>query len=144
MLRNILPFYDSVGVSRSKYAHKHYAENCNVEVTDKISLSDSLFLAKSSINDLFKDLLQEKRGFKYNLVTTITSKRWNNATNTYDINTIYLRSNAITVTNQRFNLSSENEEIKHKLEIWTGQGSGLIINKIEDINIDIANYGSRY
>ena len=144
MLQNILPFYDSVGVSRSKYAHKHYAENYNVEVTDKISLSDSLFLAKSSINDLFKDLLQEKRGFKYNLVTTITSKRWNNATNTYDINTIYLRSNAITVTNQRFNLSSENEEIKHKLEIWTGQGSGLIINKIEDINIDIANYGSRY
>ena len=45
------------------------------------SLSDSLFLAKSSIVDLFKDLLQEKRGFKYILVTTITLKIWNNATN---------------------------------------------------------------
>ena len=32
-----------------------------VEVADRISLSDSLFLVKSSIIDLFKDLLQKKR-----------------------------------------------------------------------------------
>ena len=117
MLRNILPFYDSVGVSRSKYAHKHYAENCNVEVTDKISLSDSLFLAKSSINDLFKDLLQEERRFKYILLALITLKRWNNAINRYDVETIYLRSEAITVTNQRFNLDKAYEELKNKLDI---------------------------
>ena len=40
----------------------------------------SLFLAKSSIIDLFKDLLQEKRGFEYVLSTKITLKIWNNAT----------------------------------------------------------------
>ena len=38
--------------------------------------------------------------------------------------------------------------MKHKLDIWTGLGSGWIIDKIEDINIDIANYdplaGSSY
>ena len=148
MLRNILPFYDSVGVSRSKYAHKHYAENCNVEVTDKISLSDSLFLAKSSINDLFKDLLQEKRRFKYILLALITLKRWNNAVNRYYVETIYLRSEAITVTNQRFNLDKAYEELKNKLDIQIGQGSGWIVDKIEDIHIDIANYeplaGSTY
>ena len=33
----------------------------NVEVVHRESLSDSLFLAKCSIIDLFKDLLQEKR-----------------------------------------------------------------------------------
>ena len=117
MLQNILPFYDSVGVSRSKYAHKHYAENYNVEVTDKISLSDSLFLAKSSINDLFKDLLQEERRFKYILLALITLKRWNNAINRYDVETIYLRSEAITATNQRFNLDKAYEELKNKLDI---------------------------
>ena len=40
------------------------------------------------------------------------------------------------------------EEIKHRLDIWTGLGFGWIIDKIEDINIDIANYdplaGSSY
>ena len=63
VLSNILPFYDNVEISRSKY----YAETYDVEVIDNTSLDDSLFLAKRSINDLFRDLLREKRGFKYNL-----------------------------------------------------------------------------
>ena len=42
-----------------------------------------------------KDLSQEKRGFKNNLLATITLKRWNNAINRYDIETVYLRSEAI-------------------------------------------------
>ena len=89
ILQNILPFYNKVGISRRERAYKRYIETYNVEVVDRISLNDSLFLAKSSIVDLFKDLLKEKRGFKYNLMTTITLKVWNNTTNTYDIKTVY-------------------------------------------------------
>ena len=74
ILKNTLPLYDTVGISRSQYAHKGYTETYNVEVADRISLSDSFFFAKSSIIYLFKDLLQEKRGFKYVLSTTITLK----------------------------------------------------------------------
>ena len=111
-------------------------------------MGDSSFLAKKSSNNLFKNLLTEKRGFKYNLGTVATLKRWNNATNSYDIETIHIKTKAITVTNQRFNLNSAYEELKHRLDIWTGLGSGWIIDKIEDINIDIANYdplsGSSY
>ena len=51
LLESILPFYDTVRISRRKLALKYYAETYDVEVTDKISLSDSLFLAKSSINN---------------------------------------------------------------------------------------------
>ena len=53
--------YDTVRISRVERAFKGYIETYNVEVADRISLSDSLFLAKSSIVDLFKDLLQNKR-----------------------------------------------------------------------------------
>ena len=60
ILRNILPFYHSVGISRKQQALRGYAETYEVEVVDKISLSDSLFLAKSSIIDLFSDLLEKK------------------------------------------------------------------------------------
>ena len=149
ILQNILPFYDSVGIFRREYAHRGAAETYNVEAVDRISLSDSLFLATSSINDLFRDLLKEKRGFKYNLKTSVTLKRWNNATNSYDIITRHLRINdPITVINQRFNLNSAYEELKHKLDIWTGEGSGWIIDNIEAIFIDISNYdtlaGSSY
>ena len=122
ILRNILPLYDSVGISKREGAFRGYAETYNVEVTDRKSLSDSLFLAKSSIIDLFSDLLEEKRGFKYVLSATITLKRWNNVINRFDIETIYINSEAVTETNQRFNLSTTYEKLKNILDIWTGQG----------------------
>ena len=122
ILQNVLPFFDSVGISRREHAHKYYAETYDVEVIDNTSLDDSLFLAKRSINDLFRDSLREKRGFKYTLLATITLKRWNNAINRYDIETIYIRSEAIIVTNQRFNLNKAYEKLKHLLDIWTGLG----------------------
>ena len=58
ILENILPFFDSVAISRREHSHKGYAESYDVEVTDRISLADSLFLPKSSINDLFRNLLR--------------------------------------------------------------------------------------
>ena len=105
-------------------------------------------MAKSSIIDQFSDLLAEEKGFKYVLSATITLKRWNNAINRFDIERIYINSEAVTVTNQRFNLSTSYEKLKNILDIWTGQGSGWIVNKIEDIHIKICNYdplsGSSY
>ena len=75
-------------------------------------------------------------------------KIWNNANNTDDIETKHNKAKAITVINQRFNLNSAYEELKHRLYIWIGEFSGWIIDKIEDMNIDIANYdplaGSSY
>ena len=49
ILKNILPYYETVGISRKQHAFRSYAEAYEVEVVDKMSLSDSLFLAKSSI-----------------------------------------------------------------------------------------------
>ena len=148
ILENILPFYDSVGILRREHAHRYCAKTYIVEVIDNKNLDDSIFLSKSSINNLFRDLLREKRGFKYNLLSIITLKRWNNEINTYDIETIHIKTKAITVTNQRFNLNSAYEELKHRLDIWTGLGSGWIIDSIEAIFIDMANYdqlaGSSY
>ena len=53
ILRNILPLYDSVGISKRERAFKNYTETYEVEVVDRISLSDSLHLAKSSVIDFF-------------------------------------------------------------------------------------------
>ena len=72
----------------------------------------------------------------------------NNSTNTYDIKTIPLKGKAITVINQKFNLNSAYKEFKHTLDIWTGEGSGWIVDRIKDMYIDISNYeplaGSSY
>ena len=55
IIKYILPLYDAVGISKRQIAFTCFVETYNVEVADKISLSDLLFLAKSSIIDLFKD-----------------------------------------------------------------------------------------
>ena len=60
ILKNLLPYYETVGISRKQHAFRSYAEIYGVEVVDKTSLSDSLFLAKSSIIELFSDLLRKK------------------------------------------------------------------------------------
>ena len=60
-------------------------------------------------------------------------------TNSYDIETITLKAKAITVINQRFNLNSAYEELKHRLDIWTGEGSAWVVDRKEDLYIDIAH-----
>ena len=127
-----MPFYDSIGISRIQHAFRNYAETYGVEVVNKISLSDTLFL-KSSIMNLFKDLLKEKRGFKYILSVRVTLKRWNNETNTYDIDTIFHNSDTVTVTSDRFDLGTAYEILKHRLNSYSGEGSEWIIDEIEDI-----------
>ena len=131
ILKNILSFY--VGISRKQHAFRNCVETYDVEVFGRINLSDSLFLAKNSIVDLFKDLLKEKRSFKYILSVRVTLKRWNNETNTYDIDTFFRNSDSITVTKKRFDLSTGYETLKHRLSIYSGDSSGWIIDKIEDI-----------
>ena len=148
ILSNIPPFFDTAGISRKRYAFRNYAGTYEVEVIDTKSLDDSLFLSKRSIKIFFKDLLEEKGGFKYILSTRVSFKKWNNATNTYDIDTIYCNSDPITVTNQRFNLNSAYETSKHRVEFYSNEGLGWIIDKIENIWINISNYdplaGSSY
>ena len=72
----------------------------------------------------------------------------NNASNIFNFETIYINSEAVTVTNQRFNLGTSCEKLKNILNIWAGQGLGWIIDEIENIWINIYNYdplaGSSY
>ena len=71
----VLPFYDDVRILRKRRAFKNYAETYEVETIDNKSLSGLLVLSKSSIKNIFNDLLREKRGFKYILGTKIILKK---------------------------------------------------------------------
>ena len=75
ILQNILPFPETVGISRRERAFKGSAEAYDVEVIDNKSLGDSLFLAKRSMIDFLKYLLEEKRGFQYSLSAIVTFKK---------------------------------------------------------------------
>ena len=62
ILSNVLQCFDSAGILRKQHAFRN-AGTYQVEVMNSKSLDDSLFLAKRSIDDLFRDLLEENREF---------------------------------------------------------------------------------
>ena len=98
------------------------------------------FQQKEVLMTFLKIYQKKKEVFKYILSVKVTLKRWNNATNTYDIDSIFRNSDAITVANQRFNLNTSYETLKHGLSVYSSEGSGWIIAKIENIWINISNY----
>ena len=55
---------------------------------------------------------------------------------------IYLRSDAIIVTNTRFYLNDAFTKIYNLLDVWQGEGSGWSIDTIQDIHINISDYDS--
>ena len=92
ILENILPFFEDIGIAKRERAFRGSAE------------TDSLYLAKGSIINFLEDKLQEKRGFKYSTLAVVTLKKWNAEINAWEFQNISIRSDAITVTNQRFKL----------------------------------------
>ena len=96
-------------------------------------------MSKNSIKNLFDELLRERRGFKYRISVTITLKKQIND-NEFDPRTLYFNSLVKTVINQRYRFNDLFEEILNLLDIWINEGSGWVINKIERLYINVANY----
>ena len=63
-----LPFYDELGSSK---AFKRYARSYKKELIDSKDPLALLEPSKSSIEDLFKDFLNEMKGFKYQITVTV-------------------------------------------------------------------------
>ena len=98
-------------------------------------------VSKNSIKNLFDELLREKRGFKYIIEVKITPKKRIND-NKFLPKTLYFKSLNKTVINQRYRLNDSFEEILNQLDIWINEGSGWVIDKIEGLYINVANYES--
>ena len=101
-------------------------------------------VTRNVIKNLFDELLREKRGFKYTIsVKTTLKKRIND--NDFDLKTLYFTS---LIINRRYHLNDSFEEILNLLDIWINGGSGWIIDKIEGLYTNVANYkplsGSSY
>ena len=133
------PINDDINILRNERALRGYAETYKVEIINNKNLSDSLSVSKNSIKNLFDELLREKRGFKYIISVKITLKKWIND-NEFETKTVYLNSPAKTVINRGYYLNESFEEILNKLDIWINEGSGWVIDTIEGLYINAANY----
>ena len=81
-LRNIdllskLPFYEKLKVTKTNHTFRGYTMSCKVETIEKKDQIKQLEPSKSSIKDLFSELLNETKGFKYQIALKFMLKNTN-------------------------------------------------------------------
>ena len=69
-----LPFYEELSVIKTDHAFKRYAMSYKVKLVEKKDPLIQLEASKSSIKDLFNDLLDETKGFKYQITLKVELK----------------------------------------------------------------------
>ena len=62
-----LPFYEELNLIKTNHAFRGYAMSYKIEIVERKDPILQLEASKSSIKDLFSDLLNETKGFKYRL-----------------------------------------------------------------------------
>ena len=72
-----LPFNEQLSIIKTNQAFKGYAMSNKVEIIKKKDLILQLEASKSSIKDLFSNLLNETKGFKYHITVKVLLKNTN-------------------------------------------------------------------
>ena len=62
-----LPFYEELNAIKTNHAFRGYTMRYNVEIIEKKDPIKELEASKSTIKDLFSNLLNETKGFKYQI-----------------------------------------------------------------------------
>ena len=143
-----LPFYDELGIAKSKNVFSSYAQNYKIEILDTIDVKIQLKASEIVIKEFFKDLLIEFKGFKYQITLTILlSKVKNNSETKYS--PAYFNSLTKTViSSSKFSLNQSFHKITYRLDNWISNGSGWIVEEISSQYLNISSYlplsGSTY
>ena len=74
VLLSELPFYEELNVIKTDLAFKGYAMSYKVELVETKDPLIQLEASKSSIKDLFNELLDETKGFKYQITLKVELK----------------------------------------------------------------------
>ena len=122
-----LPFYNELSIIKNSNAFSGYARSYKVEIVDKKDSLVQLQASKSGIKDLFKDLLNEMKGFKYQITLAILLSEIK-TDGSIEYSPVYFNSTTKTVINSdEFGLDQSFHEILYRIDNWFNQGSGWII-----------------
>ena len=134
-----LPFYDQLNIIRTDHAFSGYAMSYKVEIVDKKDLIVQLEASKSSIKNLFIDLLNETRGFKYQITVKVLLKKYK-PNGEIEFTPVYFNSSTKTVINHIDKLNKSFQEISYRVDAWINRGSSWIIESIESQYINVSTY----
>ena len=118
-----------------------------VEIVEKKDLIVQLEASKSSIKNLFSNLLNETKGFKYQITVKVLLKKYK-PNGEIEFTPVYFNSLTKTIINNRFKLKNAFQEILYRIDCWINEGSSWIVESIESQYINISTYrpllGSSY
>ena len=86
-----------------------------VELVEKKDLIEQLETTKSSIKDLFNDLLGETKVLKHQIIVKVLLKKYKPNWN-IEFTPIYFNSTRKTVINHKFGLENAFQEILYKID----------------------------
>ena len=95
--------------------------------------------SKLSIKDLFSDVLNETKGFKYQITVKVLLKKYK-LNGEIKFALVYFNSVTKTVINHRFRLENSFQEILYMIDVWINNGSGWNAESNESQYINISSY----
>ena len=114
-----LPFSDELSIAEVPKAFKSYERGYKVEIIDHKDPLVQLEASKSSIKDLFKDLLNEMKGFKYQIIVKVLLRKDKNEG--IEHSSVYFNSTTKTVINSEFSLDKSFQEILNRIDNWINE-----------------------
>ena len=118
-----------------------------VEIIEKKDPIKQLEASKSSIKELFGDLLNETKGFKYQIKPKVVLKKYK-PNGEMEFRPVYFNPSTKRVINHRFSLEDAFQEILYRIDDWINERSGWIVRLIKSQYINISSYkplsGSSY
>ena len=79
---------------------------------------------------MFGDLINETKGFKYQITVKILLKKYK-PNGEIEFAPVYFNSWTKTVITNRFKLEDSFQEILYMIDVWINEGSGWIVESIE-------------
>ena len=134
-----LPFFVQLNIIKTDHSFSGYAMSYKVEIVDKKDLIVQLEAIRSSIKDLFNDLLNKTRGFRYQITVKVLLKKYK-PNGEIEFTPVYFNSSIKTVINRRYKLDKSFQETLYRIDAWINRGSGRIIELIESQYINISTY----
>ena len=125
-----LPFYKQLSIIKVNQAFKGYAISYKVEIVERKDLILQLEASKSNIKDLFSNLLNEIKGFKYQITVKVLLKKYK-LNEEIEFAPVYFNSLTKIVTNKRFKLQNVFQEILYRIDCWINEESDWIIESIK-------------
>ena len=117
-----LPFYKGLNKIKADHAFKGYAQTFRVEIVDRKNPICQSNASKLAIKALFSDLLNETKGFRYQITMKILLKKYK--ISEIEFAPAYFNSTMKTVINYKTGLEDSFQEILYRIGNWINKGSG--------------------